>query len=71
MVFSGYIKSRFFLLAALMLTFIFCSHHSKAQSPNWLWAKSAGSTYYDYGNGVCNDNNGNTYSTGYFSQSIT
>jgi hypothetical protein len=43
-----------------------------AQSPDWLWAKSAGGTFDDYGNSVATDANGNTFVCGYFeSSSIT
>jgi hypothetical protein len=43
-----------------------------AQSPDWLWAKSAGGTFDDYGNSVATDANGNTFVCGYFeSPSIT
>ena len=71
MFFSGQIKNQFFALATLFFTFTFSISQSSAQTPNWLWANSAGSSLYDYGIGVCNDNNGNTYSTGYFRESIT
>ena len=35
-------------------------------SGNWLWAKNAGGTAYDRGNGIAIDANGNSYVTGYF-----
>ena len=38
---------------------------------NWLWAKQAGGTDDDYGNGIAVDANGNSYVTGYFSESAT
>ena len=38
---------------------------------NWLWAKKAGGTDYDYGNGIAVDANGNSYVTGYFYGSAT
>jgi len=38
---------------------------------NWLWAKQAGGTSDDYGNGIAVDTNGNSYVTGYFSESAT
>ena len=37
---------------------------------NVIWAKSAGGTFYDLGNSICTDVNGNVYLTGYF-QSAT
>jgi hypothetical protein len=41
---------------------------ANAQSPSFLWAKSAGGTqfYYDDGNSVSTDASGNVYVTGYF-----
>ena len=36
-------------------------------SGNWLWAKKAGGTLWDWSNGIATDSSGNTYLTGYFS----
>lgn len=33
---------------------------------NWLWAKKAGGTAYDYGQGIVLDGSGNIFVTGYF-----
>jgi len=38
---------------------------------NWLWAKKAGGTSWDYGCGIAVDANGNSYITGYFDDSVT
>ena len=38
---------------------------------NWLWAKQAGGTSYDYGEGIAVDDNGNSYVTGRFGDSAT
>jgi len=38
---------------------------------NWLWAKQAGGTSYDYGLGIAVDANGNSYVTGYFKSTAT
>lgn len=68
---SRQIKTQYSTLISLVFILSFWISQSSAQTPNWVWAKSAGSSSYEYGNGVCNDNSGNTYSTGYFSESIT
>ena len=38
---------------------------------NWLWAKKAGGTDYDYGNGIAVNTNGNSYITGFFGENAT
>ena len=40
-------------------------------SGNWLWAKNAGGTGADIGNGIAVDADGNSYVTGYFEGSST
>ena len=42
-----------------------------AQTPDWLWAQSAGGTNHDHGYAVAVDNNGNTYVTGWFDGTVT
>jgi len=40
-------------------------------SGNWLWAKNAGGTGTDWGNGIAVDASGNSYVTGYFQSTAT
>lgn len=54
-------NSRSFILIFL----VFCSLDTFSQSPNWLWAKSAGGNR-DVGTSVALDKLGNCYVTGYF-----
>ncbi|MCX6306500.1 MAG: T9SS type A sorting domain-containing protein [Bacteroidetes bacterium] len=53
-------------LAITGLSF-FLTIASNAQSPGWLWAKSAGGTSWDWPGCVATDASGNAYVTGYFS----
>ncbi|MFA5819915.1 MAG: SBBP repeat-containing protein [Bacteroidales bacterium] len=55
-----------FLLFAAISSVCFLSKISYAQTPDWLWAKSAGGTNYDYAYSVAVDDSGNTYVAGYF-----
>jgi hypothetical protein len=49
-----------------------CVGIALGQNPNWVWAKSAGGSDYDFANSVCTDHSGSVYMTGYFgSPSIT
>lgn len=41
-------------------------HTTRAQTPDWMWAKSTGSVSNDYSNAVCTDADGNVYITGTF-----
>jgi hypothetical protein len=60
---------QFFLIVLILVDL---SNRSAAQSPDWLWAKSAGGNLSDYANSIATDGNGNVYVTGYFSSdSIT
>jgi hypothetical protein len=49
-------------LIILLFTCRICS----AQTPSWIWARSAGGVSNDYNNAVCSDANGNVYVTGTF-----
>jgi hypothetical protein len=49
----------------------FTGMNSNAQLPEWQWAKSAGSSSYDYARSVVLDSAGNSYVSGYFNTGIT
>jgi hypothetical protein len=54
----------------LLIVFVICCmvyNNSFAQSPDWLWAKSAGGVGADCGSHVAVDGSGNTYVSGWFS----
>jgi hypothetical protein len=48
----------------LLLLSCFTGLFLQAQNPDWQWAKAAGGTNADIGNGVCTDSNGDIYVTG-------
>lgn len=50
----------------LSLVVLLGSQATFAQSPDWSWARSAGSVSNDYSNAVCTDADGNVYITGTF-----
>jgi hypothetical protein len=58
---------QFFIFIALIA---FCSV-SYAQTEDWLWAKQAGGTEDDTGNGIATDSNGSRYVTGWFQGTAT
>jgi hypothetical protein len=53
-------------VSLMSLIFGLAMLNSFAQSPNYLWAKSAGGTNWDFGQSVATDANGNTFVCGYF-----
>ena len=60
------------LFSAIVCMLFFLSIVSKAQAPNWYWAKSAGGSNYDAGLTITTDANNNIIVTGIFkSSSIT
>ncbi len=50
----------------IMLVLIGFSKILSAQTPSWVWARSAGEVSNEYSNSVCTDANGNVYITGTF-----
>jgi hypothetical protein len=54
------------LLFAVIGLLCFLSNISNAQTPDWLWAESAGGTNSDYANAVAADASGNICLAGYF-----
>ena len=59
-------KSIYFL-TIFLCGFLFATY---AQSPNWLWAKSAGEWGINQGMGISTDANGNIYVTGFSDSTI-
>ena len=51
----------------IVAVFICVITETKAQVPNWLWAKTIGASNDCEGYAVATDASGNVYSTGYFS----
>jgi hypothetical protein len=51
----------------IIISLLFFCLQTFSQSPNWLWAKSAGGSNDDNGKSIAIDGNGNSYVTGYFS----
>jgi len=58
-----------FLKYFLLLLIASVTVQSRAQSPNWAWARSAGGTSDDFGYSVSTDVNGNVLVTGTFGSS--
>ncbi len=56
--------TRFIFL--FLISYFFFNTFNQAQSPFWLWSRSAGGTTYDVANSVSADLAGNTIATGYF-----
>jgi len=63
-------KKTFLLFAVISLLF-FSNLNSFAQTPNWLWAHSAGAVGYEYGRSVVVDSLGNSYFAGDFGTTIS
>jgi hypothetical protein len=55
------------LLLVVLNLFYLLDNNSFAQSPDWLWAKSAGGVGHDCGNHVAVDGSGNVCVSGWFS----
>lgn len=49
-----------------IIVFLFFCRICSAQTPSWIWLKSAGGISNDYSNAICSDANGNVYATGTF-----
>ena len=62
-------KSLKTLLLSVVSLFALCG--IAAQTPDWLWAQSAGGTDQDRGLAIALDSSGNTYVTGYFRGTVT
>jgi hypothetical protein len=60
------------LISLATLAFTIAEKQTFSQSPEWVWAESAGGTDYDFANSVFTDAGGNVYVTGsFYSDSIT
>jgi hypothetical protein len=57
-------KTKLLFITLTIISYI--TTQSFAQSPNYLWAKSAAGTSFDEGNSVTTDSNGNVIITGFF-----
>ena len=57
-------------ITLIVLSFLF-SLQTFSQSPNWLWAKSAGFTFNNVANSVTADASGNIIAAGHFVSAIT
>jgi hypothetical protein len=60
-------KRKILLLTAVFtFSFLILSFYGVAQTPNWIWVRSAGQNCNGYSNSIAVDASGNTYITGYF-----
>jgi len=63
-------KVKLFLSVILTGLFFSVFEEVHGQSPNWIWANGIGGAGQDWGGSVSIDNSGNSYMSGYFSNTV-